>query len=67
MFRMLNTIAVLAALLAIAAAPVQASITHNSITHNAITHNALISAGSGLADLNGVAVEAVVLPGRTAR
>jgi hypothetical protein len=35
-----------------------------SLTLNSLTANALAPAGSSLGDLNGVTVEAVVLPGR---
>jgi hypothetical protein len=38
----------------------------NALIGNALTHNALTSTGSGLAELNGVAVEAVVLPRQAA-
>jgi len=43
------------------------ALTSNSITYNALGHNALTATGSGLAELNGVAVEAVVLPNFAAK
>ena len=41
----------------------QNSLTTNAFTQNALTANALSAAGSSLDQLDGVAVEAVVLPG----
>jgi hypothetical protein len=43
------------------------SITHNSLTLNAITLNAIAATGSALGELNGIAVEAVVLPDQPSR
>ena len=43
------------------------SLTHNALTSNALTSNALTATGFGLVDLNGVAIEAVVLPNFAAK
>jgi hypothetical protein len=42
-------------------------ILHNSLTHNALSFNAVVAVGSALGELNGVAVEAVVLPNQPSR
>ena len=38
------------------------AVTQNAVTQNAVTQNALANGGAAIADLNGVAVEAITLP-----
>lgn len=43
------------------------ALTSNSITHNSLNFNALAATGSVLGELNGVAVEGVILPDQPSR
>ena len=54
--------AALAAAVGVAGTPAHAVLVFNAFTSNAFTSNALTAQGSSLADLNGVAVEAVTSP-----
>jgi hypothetical protein len=39
----------------------------NALSQNSLTHNAIAAVGSALAELNGVAVEAVIFPDQPSR